>query len=148
MRIGGCCMARLSITPDDDLLRKLDVMADVDSIQKKMLRAAAPHLLRSVSNRLRAHKRSGNLDRSLKISKPKRTKKDKKYYVMIAPEGYDERRLKNGGVDRVSNAQKMMALEYGTKKQTATPFISAATRDAEGAVVQAMRDVFEQEVSK
>lgn len=143
-----CCMARLSITPDDELLRKLDAMYDTDAIQKKMLSAAAPHLLKAVSNRLRSHKQSGNLERSLKISKPKRTKKDKKYYVMIAPKGYDDRRLKNGGVNRVSNAQKMMALEYGTKKQTATPFISAATRDAEGSVMQAMRDVFEQEVSK
>lgn len=141
-------MARLSITPDDELLRKLDVMADVDNIQKKMLKAAAPHLLNAVSRRLQEHKRTGNLIKSLKISRPKRTKKEKKYYVLIAPEGYDDRKLKNGNVNRVSNAQKMMALEYGTKKQTATPFISAATRDAEGAVVQAMRDVFEQEVSK
>ena len=141
-------MARLSITPDDELLRKLDVMADVDNIQKKMLKAAAPHLLNAVSRRLQEHKRTGNLIKSLKISRPKRTKKEKKYYVLIAPEGYDDRKLKNGNVDRVSNAQKMMALEYGTKKQTATPFISAATRDAEDAVMQAMRDVFEQEVSK
>lgn len=141
-------MARLSITPDDELLRKLDVMADVDNIQKKMLKAAAPHLLNAVSRRLQEHKRTGNLIKSLKISRPKRTKKEKKYYVLIAPEGYDDRKLKNGNVNRVSNAQKMMALEYGTKKQTATPFISAATRDAEGAVMQAMRDVFEQEVSK
>ena len=48
---------------------------------------------------------------------------------------------------RIRNMEKLVYLEYGVKGRPATPVIKTAVIRAEPGVVQAMRKVFEQEVS-
>lgn len=135
-------MAHLSILPDDELLRQLDRLADADKLQKKMLTAGAPPLMEAVKRRLMTHRKTGALVAAIGYGKPKRAKRSKRWYILIGPtEGYDP---KTG----VPHGRKMMSLEYGTSHQTATPFLSAARRDAEGAALQAMQEAFDQEVSE
>lgn len=135
-------MARLSVTNDDDFMRQIARLSDAESLQKKMLKAAANPLVAAMKKRLEAHRHTGALVDAIGSGKPTRARKSKKMYIWIGPKtGYDP---KTG----VPHMRKMMSLEYGTMHQRATPFLDAAVRDAQEGSVSAMKYVIHQEVPK
>ncbi len=122
-----------------DFIKQLGKLADVERVAPKMIDEAIPILLENVKGETAQHKRTGDMYKSIKPTKAKKTKNGG-YFASVRPTGKDS----NG----VRNMEKMAYLEYGTKKQSATPVLTKALRDSENSVMKKMQEVFEREVSK
>jgi len=132
-------MGKFDFEIPDDFIKQLGKLADVDRIAPQMLNEALPILERNVKSEVSKHVVSGDLLKSIKISKAKKTKSGG-YYASVTPTGTDKK--------GVRNMEKMVYLEYGTKKQTARPTLTKAIKDSESAVLDKMQEVFNREVSK
>lgn len=134
-------MARLSFDIPDDLLKKLDDCGKMETIAPKMIDAALPIAAEAVRKHVAPHTRSGELARSIGVMRAKPTKGKSGHSGKVWFSGKD----KETGT---SNAVKAMALEYGTSKQTATPFVTPAMNECEPACVYKMQEVYNAEVAK
>ncbi|WP_051571642.1 HK97-gp10 family putative phage morphogenesis protein [Ruminiclostridium cellobioparum] len=141
-------MAKMTITPPTDLMDKLTKLGfSGKEIGKKMLKKGAAILRDEVDSNLkknlyrnRAYRKdfpTGALERSITISKPKENKNGD-LSISVYFKGKDDK--------GVTNAQKAMAMEYGTSKQDAEPFIRPAVSSKEEKVIEAMQAVFNEEV--
>lgn len=128
-------MANFSVEGLDDLMKDLDSL-DIDRIAPVMLEEAAPILERNVKNRASVHKETGEMQKSIKSTKSKRTGDG--YSIAVRPTGKDKK--------GVRNMEKACYLEFGTSKQGATPVISPAVRESEDLVAGKMQEVFDREV--
>lgn len=128
-------MANFSVEGLDDLMKDLDSL-DIDRIAPAMLEEAVPILERNVKNRASLHKESGEMQKSIKPTKSKRTGDG--YSITVRPTGKDKK--------GVRNMEKACYLEFGTSKQGATPVISPAVRESEDPVEEKMQEVFDREV--
>ncbi len=122
-----------------DFIKQLGKLADVDKYAPQMIDEAMPILERNVKAEVSKHVVSGDLLKSIKISKAKKTKKGG-YFASVHPSGTDRK--------GVRNMEKMVYLEYGTKKQPARPTLTKAMKDSEAAVLNKMEEVFKREVGK
>ena len=122
-----------------DFIKQLGRLADVDRFAPKMIDEAIPILLDNVKAETAHHRQTGDMYKSIKPTKAKKTKSGG-YFASVRPTGKDS----NG----VRNMEKLAYLEYGTKKQPATPVLTKALKDSENAVMKKMQEVFEREVSK
>lgn len=127
------------------LIDDLRKCADIDKVAPTMLKEAAPILARSLGKALLPHRKTGGLIESIKPRAAKRSKSGV-YYIKIEFYGYAERGTKEK--KKTPHAQKAMALEYGTSKQNATPFMEKAKNDSEKEVVEKLQEVYTREVMK
>ena len=141
-------MAKMTITPPTDLMDKLTKLGSPGKeIGKKMLKKGAAILRDEVDSNLkknlyrnRTYRRdfpTGALERSITMTKPKENKNGD-LAISVYFKGKDDK--------GVANAQKAIAMEYGTSKQDAEPFIRPAVAATEDTVINAMQDVFDGEV--
>lgn len=130
-------MGKFDFEISPEFIKQLGRLADVDRIAPKMIDEALPVLERNVKGEVSKHIASGDLSRSIKVSKAKKTKSGG-YYASVHPVGKDS----NG----VRNMEKMVYLEYGTKSQSPRPTLTKAIKDSESAVLKKMQEVFEREV--
>lgn len=141
-------MARMTITPPAGLMDKLTRLGSPGrEIGKKMLKKGAAILRDEVDSNLKknlyrnqAYRRdfpTGALERSITMTKPKENKNGD-LAISVYFKGKDDK--------GVANAQKAIAMEYGTSKQDAEPFIRPAVAATEDTVINAMQDVFDGEV--
>lgn len=121
-----------------DFIKQLGRLADVDRIAPQMLNEALPILERNVKSEVSKHVVSGDLLKSIKMSKAKKNKYG--YYASVRPTGTDKK--------GVRNMEKMVYLEYGTSKQPARPTLTKAIKDSEKAVLDKMQEVFNREVGE
>lgn len=128
-------MASFSVEGLDDLMKDLDSL-DIDQIAPIMLEEAVPILERNVKNRASVHKETGEMQKSIKHTKSKRTGDG--YSITVRPTGKDKK--------GVRNMEKACYLEFGTSKQGATPVISPAVRESEEPIAKKMQEVFDKEV--
>lgn len=135
-------MASFTYDMSEEFESQLAKLANLDEIAPKMINSATPLVVQSIKRHLRPHKRTGRLIDSVSALKAKKTKIGT-WQGRVHFSGYE-----NKGNDKVANNQKAIALEYGTTKQTATPFMEKSVRDVEGDVAKAMQQVYEQEVGK
>lgn len=133
-------MAKFSVDPKDFdiVLKELERSADVDSWGPKALAEASPILEESIKRRASSHDRTGAMTRSIKPTKPKKNRWG--HFVVIRPTGKDKK--------GVRNMEKLVYMEYGTSKQSATPVMTPALNDAKEKVNQKLQEVFEREVMK
>lgn len=138
----------MTITPPTDLMDKLTKLGSPGKeIGKKMLKKGAAILRDEVDSNLkknlyrnRTYRRdfpTGALERSITMTKPKENKNGD-LAISVYFKGKDDK--------GVANAQKAIAMEYGTSKQDAEPFIRPAVAATEDTVINAMQDVFDGEV--
>lgn len=130
-------MAQFDFTIPADFVKKLGRMADIERVAPKMIDEAIPILERNVKQEVARHTRTGDLYRSIKTTKAKMAK-DGSFSASVQPTGTDSK--------GVRNMEKLVYLEYGTKKQQATPVLTKAIKDSKPAVMQKMQEVFEREV--
>jgi HK97 gp10 family phage protein len=131
-------MAKFDFEVPTDFIKQLGKLADVDRIAPQMLDEALPILERNVKSEVSKHVVSGDLLKSIKLSKAKKNKYG--YYASVQPTGKDKK--------GVRNMEKMVYLEYGTKKQPARPTLTKAIKDSEKAVLGKMQEVFDREVGE
>ena len=130
-------MGRFDFNISADFIKQLGKLADVERIAPKMIDEAIPILEANVKSEVSKHVASGDLLKSIKITKANKTKKGG-YFASVRPTGTDKK--------GVRNMEKMVYLEYGTKKQKPRPILIKALKDSESAVYDKMQEVFNREV--
>lgn len=135
----------------DELHAQLERCGNLDRIAPAMLSRAAPYLQDSIRKRARQHDQTGSMSRSVKVTKPKKSKKTGNWAVQAKFTGYDKSREPTPGYPRgVPNAVKAAGIEYGGRggAQQAQPFLDAAAKDAEPDVLAALQRGYNDEVDK
>lgn len=137
-------MARFDFDMPKDLFSGLGER--IDEIAPKMIEAASPiyisHAKAAINAAIRHRDRStGSLVSSMKMDKPKAAKGGG-YVASITFKG------KTKGKSKVSNFYKAFALEYGTSKQPATPWVATTNARAKVDVETAMTEVLQKEVGR
>ena len=127
-------MARFEIPLTDELEEIIKDLKNIDAVAPRMLKAAAPIAQDAIKKRLTAYQRTGALAKSVKARKPKKGKNGG-WFLTIDFVGTDK--------DGSPNVVKAAGLEYGNSHQQPTPFMEAAARDCEEAVVDAMQAAYD-----
>lgn len=131
---------RFEFNIDSGLQRELENLASgIDKIAPAMIDAATPILERSIKNVLQSHRRSGDLINSVVAHGAKLSRGV--YTGVVRFEGYSTREYRYSEQE-VPNAQKAVALEYGTSKQRPQRFMQQAVDAVEGEVIDAMEEAF------
>ena len=142
-------MAKAEVQLPEEMLTRLSQLgAKSDEIAEKMLEAGGEVLLSRVKSSLAGvigkgtkypSESTGELERSLGLS-PAKLDRNGNHNIKV---GFSEPRSDGG-----SNAQIANIIEYGKHGQTAKPFLKPAKSASKAAVIEAMKQTFEQEVSK
>lgn len=142
-------MAKAEVQLPEELLTRLSQLgAKSDEIAEKMLEAGGEVLLSSVKSNLAGvigkgtkypSESTGELERSLGLS-PAKLDRNGNHNIKV---GFSEPRA-----DGSSNARIANIIEYGKHGQPAKPFLKPAKSASKAAVIEAMKQAFEQEVSK
>lgn len=137
-------MARFEYDMPDELFSGLGER--FDEIAEKMLKAATPiylsHAKATINAVIRHKDRStGELLSSMRMTKPKATKTGA-FVSNLTFKGTKKNQKKNAP----GNHYKAFALEYGTSKQPATPWVATANATAKADVEKAMAEVLQEEV--
>ena len=142
-------MAKAEVQMPEELLTRLSQLgAKSDEIAEKMLEAGGEVLLSRVKSNLAGvigkgtkypSESTGELERSLGLS-PAKLDRNGNHNIKV---GFSEPRA-----DGSSNARIANIIEYGKHGQPAKPFLKPAKSASKAAVIEAMKQAFEQEVSK
>lgn len=142
-------MAKAEVQLPEGLLTRLSQLgAKSDEIAEKMLVAGGEVLLSRVKSNLAGvigkgtkypSESTGELERSLGLS-PAKLDRNGNHNIKV---GFSEPRA-----DGSSNARIANIIEYGKHGQPAKPFLKPAKSASKAAVIEAMKQIFEQEVSK
>ena len=147
-------MANFEINfPDDFLSDLLD--SDFEEVAKAALEETAPTLKTSIQSSIRSvvsHTGDSELVNSVKISKPKRTSTDA-WIINVGPAGKSSNYYYSYGTTKrvkrkyaVSNVLKAVWLEYGRVGQTAKPWLTSATENVRGTIMDKMQDIYNKKV--
>ena len=142
-------MAKAEVQMPEELLTRLSQLGKKsDEIAEKMLEAGGEVVLARVKSNLASvigkgtkypSESTGELERSLGLS-PAKLSRDGNHNIKV---GFSEPRSDGG-----SNAQIANIIEYGKHGQPAKPFLKPAKSATKAACIEAMKQAFEQEVSK
>ena len=142
-------MAKAEVQLPEELLTRLSQLgAKSDEIAEKMLEAGGEVLLSRVKSNLAGvigkgtkypSESTGELERSLGLS-PAKLDRNGNHNIKV---GFSEPRA-----DGSSNARIANIIEYGKHGQPAKPFLKPAKSASKAAVIEAMKQAFEQEISK
>ena len=142
-------MAKAEVQLPEEMLTRLSQLgAKADEIAEKMLEAGGEVLLSRVKSNLAGviskgtkypSESTGELERSLGLS-PAKLDRNGNHNIKV---GFAEPRSDGG-----SNAQIANIIEYGKHGQPAKPFLKPAKSASKAAVIEAMKQTFEKEVSK
>jgi len=132
-------MASFEVEIPDCCIKQLSTLADIDRYAPLMINAAMPILERQVKAEVSKHEVTGDLLKSIKTTKTKKTKAGV-YSASVEPSDIDRK--------GVRNIEKMIYLEYGTSRQPATPVLTKAVKDSEKEVLTTMQAIFDREVGK
>lgn len=132
-------MGRFDFSFDEDFIKSLGALADVERYAPKMIDEALPIIEKRLVVNLQSHKISGDLIRSIKIKKCKKVKNGG-FFGSVFPSGKSE--------DGTSNAEKLVYLEFGTQHQPATGVLAKTIQETQDEVNAKMQEVFEREALK
>ena len=142
-------MAKAEIQMPEDFLRRLSLLGDKsDEIAESVLEAGGEVMVSSIKSKLSSvvgkdtkhpSRSTGELERSLGMTKV-RVDRDGNHNIKI---GFAEPRSDGG-----SNAKLANILEYGKHGQPAKPFLKPAKSASQAACEAAMKQKFDEEVSK
>ncbi|MHB1155051.1 MAG: HK97-gp10 family putative phage morphogenesis protein [Eubacteriales bacterium] len=142
-------MAKFNFSLPDDLLLKLSTLEEkTDEIVPEVLKAGGEIVLNAVKSKLTSvigsgtkypSRSTGELVDSLGMSDV-RLDKNNSFNIKI---GFAEPRSDGG-----SNAQIANVIEYGKSGQPAKPFLKPAKSSSKTAAIEAMRNKFDEKVSK
>lgn len=104
-----------------------------ENLALDMVKAGQKVMQGSIKNAASKHKKTGSMANSVKCSKP-----------VINKSGDAVGRVKFYGKDKngMQNSSKAIRIEFGTKNQSAKPFVWPAIKSAESGIKSAMGRVF------
>lgn len=143
-------MAQMSIDLDKEFFNELKKHEDISKIADKMVAEASPAVVKTLKTEIGKHKRTDDLAKSVKATKPKRNKNNESY-VVVRPTGKSLSAISDSHKTyrrktAVRNMEKLASLEFGNSQgQKPTPVIEQATEKAESDVIAKMTEVYEKE---
>ncbi|MBQ3600568.1 MAG: hypothetical protein II992_05100 [Lachnospiraceae bacterium] len=141
-------MASFEVDFPNNLQKLINDAANFDKIAPKIIEETIPLAEKSMKNALRSHKQTGELIGSIKGKK----QNDRYGYITATgiAKGKKYNKKNKSGTKQVAyrNYQKLLALEYGTSKQTATPFLEKAVNACEDKIIEKAQEILENGVSK
>ncbi len=145
-------MGKFDFYIDPNFLKKLGRLAEVEKVVPKMIDGAMPILTKNVKDEIGKHKRTGNMEKSVKATKAKR-KKNGVWYAVVRPTGTTTEYMdKYGHVYKRKAPYRNMAIlahiEYGTEHIPPTPILTKALKDSRHDVYAKMAEVFKEEMNK
>jgi HK97 gp10 family phage protein len=149
-------MGKMTVTVPTGLIDKLARLGNRSGeVAAKMLNAGINPLEDQIRKNAAKHKQTGEMNDALKRRKAG-IGKNGVWSIHLTFDGSAKgkkynRRNKSGRVVRQEdyrNYQKALALEYGTSKQSATPFMRPAVISSESECIANMQEVFNREVQK
>lgn len=149
-------MGKFEIHGFDELLAELERIGRFGVVAPKMLEETVPILKEEVVRQAEPHKDTGEMAASIKPTGVMAGKSGS-YYICVRPTGYASKRWKYtrkkdggkvGSKRPVRNMEKLVWLEFGTKKQTATPILKTATANAAPKVQKKLQEIFNREIGK
>lgn len=153
-------MAEFEVSIPDKFLKKL-LEVDTDDLCKKMLNDSSPILETEMKKQVQSaikHKSAstGELVESISAGKPHKDKNGH-WVTFVGPKGYSQihsyiavnkRGVKTHRRYKISNALKLIWMEYGTSHQTPRPVLKKITKNANKKVGEIMQETFSKEVVK
>jgi len=142
-------MAKLTFEIPDGLQKQLAKLSNIDEIAPKMIDEATPIFVQALKNSLANHKNTGDLQKSVKKYKAKKTKNGG-WFGSIQFSGYSTNYITEKGTlltrkEKTANAQKAMVLEYGRSDTAPQPFIEPTRIKSEKDLADKMQEVFNRE---
>lgn len=139
-------MGKFDFDIPKDLTKMLSRMEQYDEIAPSVLNAASPIVEKAVKRGYQRHKRTGNLERSVKTKKP--SKNSMGWMTVVRPTGKSDSYMGDDGVIRtrkepVRNMEIAAYHEYGTRKMAASPVIGPAVQETRGEVEKKMQEIYE-----
>ena len=126
----------MTVYSADDFINQLQkIEADTEEIAKRCINEALPILMTELQSRTAQHVDSGNLEKSIKLKKAKYNSKSNDIRGSVQYTG-------NG------NTYKILALEYGTSRQTAQPIIAPTIAQKENEVTEKMQQTLDAEIQR
>lgn len=129
-------MGVLDFEFDSNLTRQLEKLADYDKIAEKMLTEGIAIIESNVRREVANHIHTGDLEKSIKVTKPKKNQFG--WYSTVLPTGKDKK--------GVRNVEKLIYLEYGTANQAPRPTMTKAVNNSKAAVNNKLQEIFDREV--
>ena len=113
-----------------------DALQD-ESLALEMIKAGQAIMKSAIEKGASKHVRTGSMAKNVKASKP-----------YINDSGAAVGKVSITGKDKsgMSNASKALWTEYGTKNQTAQPFVRPAIQSSQSSINAAMRKVYESKI--
>lgn len=105
---------------------ELEGYDNIDEVSKEICEKGAEILARHTKSALSGHSRTGALIGSVGAGRPKYIDKYGGYHAAVQFRGSDSKGARNG--------MKAFQLEYGNRRQPATPFVDRAISSAEGEI--------------
>lgn len=144
-------MGKFDFDIPKDLTKMLSKMDQYDEIAPSVLNAASPIVEKAVKRGYRRHKRTGNLERSVKAKKP--SKNAMGWMTVVRPTGKTHSYMDDSGKVRtrkepVRNMEIAAYHEYGTRKMAAAPVIGPAVQETRGEVEKKMQEAYEAAVKR
>ena len=137
-------MANISFSGVDEMIKQLSAAgANIDKYAPGILRTAAAELEKEIKGsvaRTVSADASGEMLLSVKAQKPRKDKNGV-WKVKVGFAGYDH-------VTGVPNDQKAMAMEYGTSRQAAKPFLRPAVVSVEDKCLSIIRQEMNQVLTR
>lgn len=139
-------MAELSFAFDDDFMKQLQRLDNVDETMKKMIDEAKPIVVTAMKNELSKYKGTGELVNSIKSTKAKRSTNGTAKAI-IRPTGKSTFVIaKSGRVYKrksVRNMEKIASLEFGNSRgERPTPIIETVVKATQNSVMDKMMEVY------
>ena len=141
-------MASFEVDFPSNLQKLINNAVNFDKIAPQIIEETIPLAEKAMKNELRVHKQTGELIASIKGKKYN----DHNGYITATgtAKGKKYNKKNKSGTKQVAyrNYQKLLALEYGTSKQTATPFLEKAVNACEDKIIEKAQEILENGVSK
>lgn len=139
-------MAKLDIEMPNEFVPK-SFSENLDEVCMEAIAAAQPIVVEEMKRQIQAavkNESTGELVRSIKAGKPQISKYGG-YFGTIGPTGGSKIYIHNGKKrprkTKLSNAAKLIFMEYGTSKQPARPILQKVKSKTEKDVIETMQSV-------
>lgn len=140
-------MAKMTANLPDDLIKQIRKLGDrLDSVAPDMVKGGAEVLAEEVRRNVAKHSRTGGLEKSVTVGKPKKDK-NQVWRCQVYFKGKSKMQQDDDGVIRprkkpVSYSQIALHEEYGTSKEAASPSIRPALEASKEKIEGRMRYEF------
>lgn len=135
-------MARFEMNGLDEIMKDLDVMADLGEVAPKMIDAATPTVAKNLSKNIHAAANrgyaTGELENAVHATKAKLNNYG--YFAAVSVAGKDSKGTRNG--------EKLAYLEYGTSTQEAHPVMAKTVNESKDICIEKMQEVFNREMGQ